>query len=140
MNLSDQNSGSLKKQGAHTEGGLDNVYPPLPGGARARAAETDDDLALADIDLSDLGAGSPTQPPHDDPAQSLHASTDGPAAGHHEHDTHRLSSGAPIPTLDIDVATLGESAFPLDGQGPGQGEEATRATPVSVDLPLEAAA
>src|SRR4051812_9806184 len=111
MNLSDQNSGSLRKQGAQTEGGLENVYPPVSG----RGPEAEADLALADIDLSDSATGAPTQPPHD--ARALHPSSDGPKPGHREHDTHALSGGTPIPTLDIDVATMGESAFPLDGQG-----------------------
>ena len=34
MNLSDQNNGGALKHGApHTEGGLDNVYPPAPAAA-----------------------------------------------------------------------------------------------------------
>ena len=137
MNLSDQNSGSLKKQGAHTEGGLENVYPPVAGSGRTRDA--DGDVALADLALSDAMTGEPTQPPHDARGHSLHASSDGPAPGHREHDTQTLTGGTPIPTLDIDVATMGESAFPLDGQGPGQGET-TRAgeSDIAIDLPLDA--
>ncbi len=141
MNLSDQNNGSVLKHGAHTEGGLENVYPPVSNaGAAPHAREGDLDLALADVDLSDL-SGPTTQPPQH--SEALHDSHDGPAAGHHEHDTHALSPKS-VPTLDIDVATMGESAFPLDGQGPGQGEDAHGAVTQSgdnglaVDLPLDA--
>jgi twitching motility protein PilJ len=120
MNLSDQNNGGVRKHGAHTEGGLENVYPPVHKAGAAHGV----DVALADVDLAD---------------PALHDSRDGPAGGHHVHDTHTLSGSTPIPTLDLDVATLGESAFPLDGQGPGQGEETHGGTPssLSIDLPLD---
>ena len=44
MNLSDQSSGNaLKQHGARTQGGVDNVYPPV-------ASEHGRDVALADGD------------------------------------------------------------------------------------------
>ena len=127
MNLSDQNNGNVLKQGAHTEGGLENVYPPVhKSGAAAHGDGSD--VALAEVDLAD----------HTE-VHALHDSRDGPATGHHEHDTHRISGSTPIPTLDLDVATFGESAFPLDGQGPGQGEDTQSGHPssLSIDLPLD---
>ncbi|MGN6527383.1 MAG: methyl-accepting chemotaxis protein [Burkholderiaceae bacterium] len=144
MNLSDQSNGSvLKHDGAHTEGGLDNVYPPAPGAAAAVAAHgrgADADLAVAEeLDLSQLGDLGEPEVAHGEHA--LHASSDGPRPGHREHDTHALHPGA-VPTLDIDVAELGQSSFPHDGQGPGQGDEGHATTPggdssLSIDLPLE---
>ena len=128
MNLSDQNNGNvLKQHGAHTECGLENVYPPAASdsGARARAR----DVALADVDLGD---------PVDSHRQSLHDSNDGPGAGHHEHQTHALSSGGGVPTLDLDVHAMGHSAFPLDGAGPGQDDDGVvhSENNLSIDLPL----
>src|SRR3954463_12668752 len=108
MNLSDQSNGNvLKQRGAHTEGSLENVYPPV---ASHRGA----DVALADVDLGD---------PVDSHRHSLHDSADGPGHGHGEHPTHALSNGGAVPTLDIDVHTMGHSAFPLDGAGPGQDDD-----------------
>ena len=127
MNLSDQNNGNVLKQGAHTEGGLENVYPPAhKSGAAAHGDGAD--VALAEVDLADQTE-----------VHALHDSRDGPATGHHEHDTHRITGSTPIPTLDLDVATFGESAFPLDGQGPGQGEDTQSGHPssLSIDLPLD---
>src|SRR5471032_3135931 len=128
MNLSDQNNGNvLKQRGAHTEGGLENVYPPVASESGARAR----DLAMADVDLGD---------PVDSHAQSLHDSHDGPGAGHHEHPTHALSSGGGVPTLDLDVHAMGHSAFPLDGAGPGQDDDrgvVHSENNLSIDLPLE---
>jgi len=127
MNLSDQNNGNvLKQHGAHTEGGLENVYPPVASDSGARARES----ALADVDLGD---------PVDSHRQSLHDSHDGPGAGHAEHATHALSAGGAVPTLDLDVHTMGHSAFPLDGAGPGQDDEgvAHSQNNLAVDLPLE---
>jgi twitching motility protein PilJ len=129
MNLSDQNNGNVLKHGAHTEGGLENVYPPVASesGARARAR----DVALAEVDLGD---------PVDSHRQSLHDSHDGPGAGHHEHPTHALSTGGAVPTLDLDVHTMGHSAFPLDGTGPGQDDDhgmVHSGNNLSIDLPLE---
>ena len=50
MNLSDQNNGNVLKHGAHTEGGLENVYPPVAAESGARARN----VALADVDLGDV--------------------------------------------------------------------------------------
>jgi twitching motility protein PilJ len=143
MNLSDQSNGSvLKHDGAHTEGGLDNVYPPAPAAAAAVNAHgrgAEGDLAVEEeLDLSQLGdLGEPEVPRA---GHALHASADGPMPGHREHDTHALHPGA-VPTLDIDVAELGQSSFPHDGQGPGHGDEGHATTPgdssLSIDLPLE---
>ena len=81
MNLSDQsNANVLKQHGAQTEGGLENVYPPVASEAGARARE----VALADVDLGDAV---------DSHRQSLHDSHDGPGVGHQDHPTHALSSG-----------------------------------------------
>src|ERR1700712_5495894 len=108
MNLSDQNNGNVLKHGAQSEGGLENVYPPVAAESGARARN----LALADVDLGDA---------MDSHRQSLHDSHDGPGIGHHqEHPTHALSMGGAVPTLDLDVQAMGHSAFPLDGAGPGQ--------------------
>jgi twitching motility protein PilJ len=127
MNLSDQNNGNvLRHDGAHTEGGPGNVHPPVPKAAAAAHAHSGagDDLALADVDLSDALADT----------------------GHGDLDDHVVrgagaSSVGPAPEMDIDVASMGESAFPIDGHGPGQGEEAYPTTPgdssLSLDLPLE---
>src|ERR1700712_2070662 len=127
MNLSDQNNGNVRKHGAHSEGGLENVYPPVASesGQRARS------VAMADVDLGD---------PVDSHRQSLHDSHDGPGAGHHEHPTHALSTGGAVPTLDLDVHTMGHSAFPLDGAGPGQDAQhgmVHSENNLSIDLPLE---
>jgi len=103
MNLSDQNNGNAKQHGAQTQGGLANVYPPVPGSTPRRE---EGDVALADVDLAD---GPVTHSPVGIEARDTRP--------HGEHDTHALSGSASIPTLDIDVATMGESAFPLDGPG-----------------------
>jgi twitching motility protein PilJ len=128
MNLSDQSNGNvLKQHGAHTEGGLENVYPPVASEAGARARE----VALAEVDLADAV---------DSHRQSLHDSGDGPGVGHRDHPTHALSSGGAVPTLDLDVQTMGHSAFPLDGAGPGQDDEhggVHSENNLSIDLPLE---
>src|SRR3982750_4586167 len=101
MNLSDQSSGNaLKQHGARTQGGVDNVYPPVAS------------------------------------AHGLHD----PAGGTHaEHATHALGSGGGVPTLDLDVHTMGHSAFPLDGAGPGMDDDhvAHSENNLSIDLPLE---
>ena len=127
MNLSDQNSGNaLKQHGAHSEGGLENVYPPVASESGARAGG----VALADVDLSDAV---------DSHRQSLHDSHDGPGVGHAEHPTHALSAGGAVPTLDLDVHAMGHSAFPLDGVGPGQDDDHVvhSENNLSIDLPLE---
>ena len=127
MNLSDQNNGNVRKHGAHTEGGLENVYPPVASESGARAR----DVALAEVDLGD---------PVDSHRQSLHDSHDGPGAGHREHPTHALSTGGAVPTLDLDVHAMGHSAFPLDGAGPGQDDDhgmVHSENNLSIDLPLE---
>ncbi|MFL6696157.1 MAG: methyl-accepting chemotaxis protein [Vitreoscilla sp.] len=128
MNLSDQTNGNvLKQHGAHTEGGLENVYPPVATEAGARARS----VALAEVDLGDAV---------DSHRQSLHDSNDGPGLGHQDHPTHALSSGGAVPTLDLDVQTMGHSAFPLDGAGPGQDDEhggGHSENNLSIDLPLE---
>ena len=128
MNLSDQSNGNvLKQHGAHTEGGLENVYPPVASEAGARARE----VALADVDLGDAV---------DSHRQSLHDSHDGPGVGHQDHPTHALSTGGAVPTLDLDVHAMGHSAFPLDGVGPGQDDEhgvVHSENNLSIDLPLE---
>ena len=128
MNLSDQsNANVLKQHGAQTEGGLENVYPPVASEAGARARE----VALADVDLGDAV---------DSHRQSLHDSHDGPGVGHQDHPTHALSSGGAVPTLDLDVHAMGHSAFPLDGVGPGQDDEhgvVHSENNLSIDLPLE---
>ena len=117
MNLSDQSNGNvLKQHGAHTEGGLENVYPPVASEAGARARS----VALAEVDLGDAV---------DSHRQSLHDSNDGPGLGHQDHPTHALSTGGAVPTLDLDVQTMGHSAFPLDGAGPGQDDEHGGGTP-----------
>jgi twitching motility protein PilJ len=121
MNLSDQSSGNaLKQHGAHTQGSVDNVYPPA-------ASERGRDVALADVDLGD---------PVDSHAHSLHDSADGT---HAEHSTHALGTGGGVPTLDLDVHAMGHSAFPLDGAGPGQDDDhvAHSENNLSIDLPLE---
>jgi len=121
MNLSDQSSGNaLKQHGARTQGGVDNVYPPV-------ASEHGRDVALADVDLGD---------PVDAHAHALHASAEGT---HAEHATHALGSGGGVPTLDLDVHAMGHSAFPLDGAGPGQDDDhvAHSENNLSIDLPLE---
>jgi twitching motility protein PilJ len=124
MNLSDQSNGNvLKQHGAHTEGGLENVYPPVASEAGARARS----VAMADVDLGDA---------LDSHRQSLHDSGDGPGVGHRDHPTHALSTGGAVPTLDLDVQAMGHSAFPLDGAGPGQDDEHGDSN-LSVDLPLE---
>ena len=41
MNLSDQNNGNVLKRGAHTEGGLENVYPPIASESGARAPDSE---------------------------------------------------------------------------------------------------
>ena len=116
MNLSDQSNGNVHKQhGAHTQGGLENVYPPAASG-RGR------DVALADVDL-----GDPVE------SHALHDSGDGTHAG---HETHALGTGGGVPTLDLDVHAMGHSAFPLDGAGPGQDDDHA-AHNLAVDLPLE---
>ncbi|HYP30724.1 MAG TPA: type IV pili methyl-accepting chemotaxis transducer N-terminal domain-containing protein, partial [Burkholderiaceae bacterium] len=116
MNLSDQSNGNVHKQhGAHTQGGLENVYPPAASG-RGR------DVALADVDL-----GDPVE------SHALHDSGDGTHAG---HATHALGTGGGVPTLDLDVHAMGHSAFPLDGAGPGQDDDHA-AHNLAVDLPLE---
>ena len=129
MNLSDQNNGNVHKQhGAHSEGGLENVYPPVASESGARAR----DVALADIDLGDAV---------DSHRQSLHDSHDGPGLGHAEHATHTISAGGAVPTLDLDVHAMGHSAFPLDGVGPGHDDDhgvVHSENNLSVDLPLEA--
>ena len=128
MNLSDQNNGNVLKHGAHTEGGLENVYPPVASESGARAR----DVALADVDLGD---------PLDSHHQSLHGAHDGPGVGHQDHPTHALSTGGAVPTLDLDVHAMGHSAFPLDGAGPGQDDDhgmVHSENNLSVDLPLEA--
>ncbi|MET0384011.1 MAG: methyl-accepting chemotaxis protein [Burkholderiaceae bacterium] len=117
MNLSDQNNGSMLKHGAQPEGDLENVYPPAPNAGsvpRADAHADDADVALADVDLSD----------------------DHTPSG---HDTHSLGGGAAMPAPDLDVAAMGESAFPLDGQGPGQEEDGHmgHTEGLSIDLPLD---
>ena len=127
MNLSDQNNGNVHKQhGAHTEGGLENVYPPVASESGARAR----DVALADVDLGDAV---------DSHRQSLHDSHDGPGLGHAEHPTHTISSGGAVPTLDLDVHAMGHSAFPLDGAGPGHDDDhiVHSENNLSIDLPLE---
>jgi twitching motility protein PilJ len=127
MNLSDQNNGNVRKHGAHTEGGLENVYPPVASESGARAR----DVALAEVDLGD---------PVDSHRQSLHDSHDGPGVGHQLHPTHALSTGGGVPTLDLDVHAMGHSAFPLDGAGPGQDDDRGMAhseNNLSIDLPLE---
>jgi twitching motility protein PilJ len=126
MNLSDQNSGNVHKQGAHTEGGLENVYPPVASESGHRARN----VAMADVDLGD---------PVDSHRQSLHDSHDGPGQGHQEHPTHALSTGGAVPTLDLDVHAMGHSAFPLDGVGPGQDDDHVihSENNLSIDLPLE---
>ena len=124
MNLSDQSSGNaLKQHGARTQGGVDNVYPPV-------ASERDRDVALADVDLGD----------HVDAhAHTLRASAEGT---HAEHATHALGTGGGVPTLDLDVHAMGHSAFPLDGQGPGQDDDHVvhSENNLSIDLPLEGVA
>ena len=126
MNLSDQNSGNvLKQHGAHSEGGLENVYPPVASESGAHAG----DVASADVDLAD-----PVDAGH---AHSLH---DPAEAGHPEHATHALSTGGGVPTLDLDVHAMGHSAFPLDGVGPGQDDDhgvVHSENNLSIDLPLE---
>ncbi|MEP6505980.1 MAG: hypothetical protein ABJD97_21780, partial [Betaproteobacteria bacterium] len=125
MNLSDQNNGSVLKHGAQTEGGLENVYPPVSSGAPRSGA------AHADVDLGD---------PVDSHAHSLHDSSDGPASGHQEHATHKLGAGGAVPTLDLDVHAMGHSAFPLDGAGPGHDDDhgvVHSQNNLSIDLPLE---
>src|SRR5579862_7446602 len=127
MNLSDQNNGNVLKHGAQTEGGLENVYPPVTkeSGARARG------VALADVDLGDAV---------DSHRQSLHDSHDGPGVGHAEHPTHTISAGGAVPTLDLDVHAMGHSAFPLDGAGPGVDDDhgvVHSENNLSIDLPLE---
>lgn len=127
MNLSDQNNGNVLKHGAHSEGGLENVYPPVASESGARAR----DVALAEVALGD---------PADSHRQSLRASHDGPGAGHQEHPTHALSTGGAVPTLDLDVHAMGHSAFPLDGAGPGQDDDhgmVHSENNLSIDLPLE---
>ena len=127
MNLSDQNTGNVRKHGAHSEGGLENVYPPVASESGARAR----DVALAEVDLGD---------PLDSHRQSLHGAHDGPGAGHREHPTHALSTGGAVPTLDLDVHAMGHSAFPLDGVGPGQDDDhgmVHSENNLSIDLPLE---
>jgi twitching motility protein PilJ len=128
MNLSDQSNGNvLKQHGAHTEGGLENVYPPVASEAGARARS----VALADVDLGDAV---------DSHRQSLHDSHDGPGVGHQDHPTHALSTGGAVPTLDLDVHAMGHSAFPLDGVGPGQDDDhgvVHSENNLSIDLPLE---
>src|SRR5438046_10672266 len=102
MNLSDQSSGNaLKQHGARTQGGVDNVYPPV-------ASEHGRDVALADVDLGDKAESH---------AHALRDSADGTRA---EHRTHALGAGGGVPTLDLDVHAMGHSAFPLAGAGPGQ--------------------
>ena len=121
MNLSDQSSGNaLKQHGARTQGGVDNVYPPV-------ASEHGRDVALADVDLGD---------PVDAHAHALHDSAEGT---HAEHATHALGSGGGVPTLDLDVHAMGHSAFPLDGAGPGQDDDHVvhSENNLSIDLPLE---
>ena len=121
MNLSDQSSGNaLKQHGAHTPGGVDNVYPPVASGHGR-------DVALADVDLGD---------PVESHAHSLHDSAEGT---HAEHSTHALGTGGGVPTLDLDVHAMGHSAFPLDGVGPGQDDDhvAHSENNLSIDLPLE---
>jgi twitching motility protein PilJ len=128
MNLSDQNNGSVLKHGAQTEGGLENVYPPVTSGAGAQRRAGG---AHGDVDLADAV---------DSHAQSLHDSSDGPAAGHREHPTHALSTGGAVPTLDLDVHAMGHSAFPLDGAGPGQDDDhgvMHSQNNLSIDLPLD---
>jgi twitching motility protein PilJ len=126
MNLSDQNNGNVLKHGAQSEGGLENVYPPVASESGARARN----VALADVDLGDA---------IDSHRQSLHDSHDGPGTGHQEHPTHALSMGGAVPTLDLDVAAMGHSAFPLDGVGPGQDDDHVTHSEsnLSIDLPLE---
>src|SRR6201996_5010321 len=128
MNLSDQsNANVLKQHGAQTEGGLENVYPPVASEAGAHAQ----DVALADVDLGDAV---------DSHRQSLHDSHDGPGLGHEGHQTHALSPGGAGPTLDLDVHAMGHSAFPLDGAGPGQDDDhgvVHSENNLSIDLPLE---
>ncbi len=127
MNLSDQNNGNVLKHGAHSEGGLENVYPPVASESGARARN----VALADVDLGDA---------MDSHRQSLHDSHDGPGLGLQEHPTHALSTGGAVPTLDLDVHAMGHSAFPLDGAGPGQDDDlgvVHSENNLSIDLPLE---
>ena len=121
MNLSDQSSGNaLKQHGAHTQGSVDNVYPPV-------ASERGRDVALADVDLSDQAESH---------AHAMHDSADGT---HAERRTHALGTGGGVPTLDLDVHAMGHSAFPLDGAGPGQDDEHVvhSENNLSIDLPLE---
>jgi len=131
MNLSDQNNGSVPRHGAHPDGGPDTVYPPAASAGRGGV-----DLALSDLALAE-------HEPHeghsvtDSHEKSLHDSKDGPARGHRAHDTHAVGAGAPIPTLDLDVHAMGNSAFPLDGHGPGQDHAAHSDRHLSIDLPLE---
>jgi twitching motility protein PilJ len=125
MNLSDQNSGNLlKEQGAHAEGGVDNVYPPAAPESGGRAVDT----SLADVDLSD-----PVE------AAQAHASA---AAPHHPAEAGHPArhAGDAAPALDLDIPVMGHSAFPLDGAGPGHDSGRTMPHPdsdLSVDLPLE---
>jgi twitching motility protein PilJ len=123
MNLSDQNNGSVQHRNAQTQGGLANVYPPVSGGAGK--GREDADVALADVDLAD---GPVTHSPVGIEARATQP--------HGEHATHALSGSASIPTLDIDVATMGESAFPLDGQGPGQDDRTAAIAPRGADSRL----
>src|SRR4051812_43249130 len=137
MNLSDQNNGSVLKHGAHTEGGLENVYPPVANaesGGRGRGAGGGAAVALAEHEPHD---GHSVIDSHE---HMLHDSHDGPAPGHHGRDTHALGAGAPTPPLDLDVTAMGISAFPLDGQGPGQGEDHVvhSENNLAIDLPLDA--
>jgi twitching motility protein PilJ len=121
MNLSDQSSGNaLKQHGARTQGGVDNVYPPV-------ASEHGRDVALADVDLGDKAESH---------AHALRDSADGTRA---EHRTHALGTGGGVPTLDLDVHAMGHSAFPLDGAGPGQDDDHVvhSENNLSIDLPLE---
>jgi twitching motility protein PilJ len=123
MNLSDQNSGNvLQEHGAHTEGGLANVYPPAASESGAHAVDT----ALTDLDLSD-----PL-----DPSPALH---DPAVVGHPAQAAHALATGGAVPALDLDIPAMGHSAFPLDGAGPGREDHGVASTrnSLSVDLPLE---
>jgi twitching motility protein PilJ len=123
MNLSDQNSGNLlKEQGAHAEGGVDNVYPPIAPASGGRAVDT----SLDDLDLSD-----PVEP-----APTHHRAESEPPAS----PAQPLSTAEAAPALDLDIAVMGHSAFPLDGAGPGHesGRPAAHAAgDGDVDLPLD---
>jgi twitching motility protein PilJ len=122
MNLSDQNKGNAVKHSAQSTGGLANVYPPVPG-AKAPKARAEADLALADIDLSDgpVMLSSVGIQQRESRSQKV------------DPELHTLHGTAPIPLLDLDVSSSGDSSFPPNGNGPGRAE----ATPAAV-APLRA--